>query len=317
MISVIIPTFNRAEYIFETIDSVCKQDYTGEIEIIVVDDGSTDGTDIILEDLQSKISLLKVITTENSGVSSARNTGMLAAKGDFIQFLDSDDLIAPTKFSKQIKLLENNDNYGLCYCTSASFKYNPSSITNIFSGSDQKYDVILPAFMYSGKWQVHSPIYRRYVCERIGQWNENLTCWEDWEYGIRAGLLDIKPIFCNEILAYTREHDGERLSQDSLEKTAISLENASNSIINKMHVTGNKEDVLFDIMARHLIAAGRAFASLDNTKSSERCLRKAVKNARSKKLKVTTLLYIAISKLMGYKTIVQLSRKILNIKNGR
>lgn len=311
MVSVIIPTYNRAEYISETIASAHNQDYTGEIEIIVIDDGSTDGTDALLENLQSAVSNLKVITTKNSGVSFARNTGMLEAKGDFIQFLDSDDLIAPNKFRLQVKLLEENQDYNFCYCTAASFKDDPSQISKIFPGSDRKHKEVLPAFLYSTQWTTHAPLYRRSACEEIGEWNQGLSCLEDWEYGCRAGLIGLKPVFCNEVLSYVREHTGERLSQGTLESTASDLEIASKSIISNMQKEGHSVNNWFDIMARHLLSAGRAFALLGNEYAAKRCLNEAKLTAKSKKLKMGFLVYIMVSNIFGYKRVVDFSKKVL------
>ena len=311
MVSVIIPTYNRAEYISETIASVHNQDYAGKIEIIVIDDGSTDGTAVLLEELQATIPSLKVIRTKNSGVSSARNKGMSEVKGDFIQFLDSDDLIAPTKFSKQIKLLEENKTCGLCYCIIASFEKDPSQTIKIFPGSDILHTEILPAFLTSVQWQTSAPLYRRSACEEIGDWNQDLSCWEDWEYGCRAGLAGIKPVFCNETFVFLREHDGERLSQGALESTASALETATKSIISNMQKEGHSVNNWFDIMARHLLSAGRAFALVGNEDAAKRSLNEAKSTAKSKKLKMGLFAYMMISNIFGYKKIVDFSKKVL------
>lgn len=316
MISVIIPTYNRAEYISETISSVVNQDYNGEIEIIVIDDGSTDGTASLLKEIQLNVPFMKVIRTKNKGVSSARNTGLIESKGKFVQFLDSDDLIAPTKFFKQLKLLEENEAYGLCYCTSTFFKKDPSETIKIFKGSDLSHETILPAFMTSGQWQIHSPIYRRSACDKIGIWNEDLPCLEDWEYGCRAGLAGIKPIFCNETLAFAREHEGERLSYGDLERTAIALETASRSIAATMNREGYNASAWFNTMARHLVAAGRAFASVGNDLAAKRCLIEAKSIAKSKKMKLGILFYITVSDIFGYKRTLDLSRKFLSRQIG-
>jgi len=277
----------------------------------VVDDGSTDGTAVLLEELQATIPSLKVIRTKNSGVSSARNTGVSEAKGDFVQFLDSDDLIASNKFRLQVKLLEENKDCDLCYCTIASFEKDPSQTIKIFPGSDKEHKEILPAFLYATQWTTHAPLYRRSACEKIGDWNINLSCLEDWEYGCRAGLVDLKPIFCNEVLSYVREHTGERLSQGALERTALALETASKSIISNMQKKAYTTNNWFDIMAKHLLSAGRAFALVGNEDSAKRCLNEAKLTAKSKKLKMGLLAYIIVSNIFSYKKVVNFSKKVL------
>lgn len=98
-VSVVIPTYNRAKYVTETIDSVLSQSYT-DYEIIVVDDGSTDNT---REALAPYMDRIRYIHQQNSGVSAARNRGIKAARGKWIAFLDSDDIWLPEKLAVQIK----------------------------------------------------------------------------------------------------------------------------------------------------------------------------------------------------------------------
>jgi len=103
-VSVIIPTFNRQEYIQRAIKSVLAQTYK-DFEIIVVNDGSTDNT---VEILKLYLPKIKLINIENSGVSFARNLGVKNSNGDLIAFLDSDDEWLPQKLEKQMKFHENN-----------------------------------------------------------------------------------------------------------------------------------------------------------------------------------------------------------------
>lgn len=104
-ISVVIPVFNRPEQIKRAIDSVLKQTFKN-FEIIVVDDGSTDETPVVLK---SYADMIKVITTENCGVSATRNTGVKNANGKFVAFLDSDDEWKKDKLQKQFDhLVQNN-----------------------------------------------------------------------------------------------------------------------------------------------------------------------------------------------------------------
>ena len=91
MISIIIPAYNAADYLAQTIESVLNQTYS-DFELILIDDGSTDRTREIIKDYQCKDARIKYFYKENGGVSSARNLGLQKATGDFVSFLDSDDL---------------------------------------------------------------------------------------------------------------------------------------------------------------------------------------------------------------------------------
>src|SRR4051812_26873537 len=97
LVSVIIPTYNRANVVSEAVESVLNQTYS-KVELIVVDDGSTDDT---LEKLRRFGNTITVITQENAGPSAARNAGIANARGDLIAFLDSDDLWLPTNLERQ------------------------------------------------------------------------------------------------------------------------------------------------------------------------------------------------------------------------
>ena len=114
-VSIIIPTYNQAEYLKEAIESVLNQTYKN-IEIIIVDDGSTDNTLEVVASFDNKI---VYIQQRNKGASSARNTGIKEASGEYVAFLDSDDMWIKNKLEKQIEFIKNDPEIGLlgtgCY----------------------------------------------------------------------------------------------------------------------------------------------------------------------------------------------------------
>ncbi len=113
LVSVIIPTYNRAPLVLRAVRSVLAQDYP-RLEVIVVDDGSTDGTAELLE---SEVGdEIRVIRQANAGVSTARNTGLATAKGDILGFLDSDDQWLPTKTTRQVDYLARHPEVGMVVC---------------------------------------------------------------------------------------------------------------------------------------------------------------------------------------------------------
>ncbi len=109
LVSVIIPAYNAAPFINETINSIVGQSYT-EWEVIVVDDGSTDNTSSICE--QFSCSKLRLISQQNTGVAVARNNGLLNAKGDFVVFFDADDLMSPDFLLERVQILQNQQEIG-------------------------------------------------------------------------------------------------------------------------------------------------------------------------------------------------------------
>ena len=110
--SVIIPTYNRAELICKTINNIFQQTYSN-LELIIVDDGSTDDTRSKLQRYGDRI---RVVTQNNSGPAVARNHGVRVARGEIIAFQDSDDLWKPTKLERQVALLQKDRSIPCCLC---------------------------------------------------------------------------------------------------------------------------------------------------------------------------------------------------------
>jgi len=186
MISVIIPTFNRAEFLKEAIQSVLDQDYfLGSekkrlFEVIVVDDGSTDKTG---EDVHSYESDILYVYQENRGVSAARNTGLRFAQGDFIAFLDSDDLWKRDKIRVQMSLMNTLSRAMMCYTEETWIRHgvfvNPKKRHQKYSG--WIFERVLPLCLIS----LSSALFRREVFEKIGTFDEDFPVCEDYDFGIR------------------------------------------------------------------------------------------------------------------------------------
>jgi len=108
MISIVMPSYNREAYLAESINSVIGQSYK-KWELIIVDDGSTDGSHYLYDYFTKKDDRIKVIYTKNQGISKARLTGVEAAQGDFIAVMDSDDLMHPERLKKSLKAIKGYD----------------------------------------------------------------------------------------------------------------------------------------------------------------------------------------------------------------
>ena len=118
LVSVIIPAFNAAEYIRQTLHSVLAQTYQS-LEVIVVDDGSEDGTGAIVEEFVEKDARVQLVTQCNAGVGAARNTAIRMARGEYIAPLDADDVWFPEKLEKQVACMEQyGEETGMVYCWS-------------------------------------------------------------------------------------------------------------------------------------------------------------------------------------------------------
>lgn len=119
-VSVIMPTYNRAKYLSDAISSVLNQTYQ-DFEIIVVDDGSTDNTRLLVENYQKMDNRIRYFYEQNRGVASARNLGIEKAQGDYMVFFDSDDVSMPDRLEKQVMVLDSKPEISLVYSSVVTF----------------------------------------------------------------------------------------------------------------------------------------------------------------------------------------------------
>ena len=175
LISVIIPTYDRALLISRAIDSVLKQTYKN-IEIIVVDDGSTDNTgEIIL----SYLAGVKYFHKKNGGVSSARNMGIKQSSGEYIAFLDSDDLWYPTKIEKQLDFLSKNKILDSVMCEIEFSDENGIILNKIIRSEEIRMGELGLKDLISNFKTVCTILVKKHIFDGIGYFDEKLTTAED------------------------------------------------------------------------------------------------------------------------------------------
>lgn len=209
LVSVIIPAFNAEKTIFETVESVIDQDYKN-IEIIVVNDGSWDETQSILERFGNKI---KIINTKNNGVSSARTVGLKFSKGDYIQYLDADDLLTKGKLSKQLSyLLESQGDvaYGdwQKFHTSPDYKIVSEAVSNQIDSDHENH-------LFTSFWAPPAALlYSRKIVNLI-HWKDNLPVIQDARYLFDAARANAKFIYTPGIMAMYRSVQPHSLSSRS------------------------------------------------------------------------------------------------------
>jgi len=216
LVSTIIPVYNRAGMIRETVQSVLDQTYR-PIEIVLVDDGSTDGTlDELNRLAEESPDIIRVAHRDNGGPGLARETGRLLASGEFIQYLDSDDLLLPRKFDVQVSALRANPDCGIAYGRSRIVDQHGRTIREPSKRTGEHMEYLFPALLVDRWWHTHTPLYRRSLCDRIGPWPAQRP--EDWDYDARAGAARTRLVFCDEELSSQRYHTGSCVSNSSYER---------------------------------------------------------------------------------------------------
>lgn len=218
-VSIIIPCLNQGQYLNEAVDSVLASTYNN-IEIIIVNDGSTEHLDV-LENFSAPKT--KIIHQENQGVSSARNNGIKIATGKYILPLDADDKIHSEYIEKAVNVLEENSDIGIVYCRAMYF----GNVNREWKLNEHKF----PNYLWENGIFC-SAMYRKADWERSGGYKSEMKNGnEDWEFWITLSELGIKAYKIPEILFFYRQ--------------------AENTRSNKLKKSGNELDRIKDLMELH------------------------------------------------------------------
>ncbi len=200
-VSVIIPAYNAMAYLPETLESVRKQTFT-DFEVLIINDGSSDN--IVEWVSQITDSRVKLISQENKGLAETRNIGIAQAQGEYLAFLDADDLWEPTKLEKQIPYLENDLEVGLVdtwvALTDEHGKPTGTVIKTNAEGRVWKQIIERPTVVCGS-----SPLVRRCCFETVGVFDTNLSGSADWDQWIRVASR-YSFALVREPLTYYRQH---------------------------------------------------------------------------------------------------------------
>ncbi|NET38055.1 MAG: glycosyltransferase [Cyanothece sp. SIO1E1] len=213
MISIILPVFNGEKTIQETIASVLDQTYS-DFELIIINDGSNDSTLEVLANISDP--RVKVFSYPNAGVAASRNRGLVQAGGEFIAFLDADDLWKPDKLEAQLKALEANPKAGVAYSWSDFIDESNRFLhpgRRLCLEGDVYADILALNFLEHGS----NPLVRREAFEQVGSFEESLPPSDDWDMWIRlAAEYEFALVQSSQILY--------RVSANSQSSNAAKLE---------------------------------------------------------------------------------------------
>lgn len=215
LVSIIIPVFNSEKYLAETIMSALAQTWPNK-EIIIVDDGSKDSSLTVARSFGN--SSIKIFEQENKGASAARNKGLLEARGEYIQFLDADDLLSSDKIESQLNLLRKKET-AIANCAGVYFfdGDDPYSIQPgrewYSEGSTDNVQFLIRLYgggligpIYGGMIAVHAWLCPKAVIDKAGKWNEQLTIDDDGEFFCRVVLAAGEIVYSDEAVCYYRKY---------------------------------------------------------------------------------------------------------------
>ena len=205
LISILIPCYNAERWLAATVASALGQTWPN-CEIIIVDDGSRDGSLALARRYEARG--VKVIAQANAGAAAARNTALAAARGDYIQFLDADDLIAPEKIARQMDRLAGGPDGAVATGAWARFQNDPGEAD--FRPEPAWRDFPVPAdfqrLHYNEGWMMFPAVWLvpRRVAKAAGPWDTRLSLNDDGEYFCRVLVAASEILFCGDARSYYR-----------------------------------------------------------------------------------------------------------------
>ena len=212
LLSIIIPTMNRRNLLEEVIGSILVPNSSLSLEIIIADDGSSDGTPEYCSELQNVHGSERVVisrTQQNQGAQVARNRGMEIARGKYIQFVDSDDLCVLNGIETLIAVLEKDPDLDYAYGKVIQVDSNLVPLhRNAVVGkefSNESYEIA------GYHWHTMGAVYRKVFLTRVGPWSIGLTGSQDWEYQARVKITRGKRKFLDTVVGYWRHHGESRV----------------------------------------------------------------------------------------------------------
>jgi glycosyltransferase involved in cell wall biosynthesis len=229
LVSVCIPSYNSKSYLGETILCLLNQTYQN-LEIIVVDDGSTDGTADFLESLADN--RIRYLVQANKGAAAARNVAYRLSSGDFVKFLDADDLLSAASIESQLRRIVNepgsvaSGKWGRFFAADASdFTLAPEKIWK----DVEAVEWLVSSLVESGSNMVQPGIFLipRNIIELAGPWNEELSLVDDFEYMTRVLCRANRILFCEEAVLFYRSG---LLTNLSAKKSAAHMKSAYDAV---------------------------------------------------------------------------------------
>ncbi len=220
LVSVVIPTYDRRQLLAETMDSVFGQSYR-PIELIVVDDGGTDDTDVMVGERSSRWSgdpgfEVRYVHQPNAGTQAARNRGARLANGQFIRALDSDDLLYPENIERSVRALQKTGADMACGPGQRFARVGgvPYDLGRVNTGRPPA-GLSPLSIMLRGRnlLQPNLSVMTRRLVAKVGPWDEMLHQFEDIDFGFRAALLGASYAYAPLALTGRRQHSGERTSR--------------------------------------------------------------------------------------------------------
>lgn len=292
LVSIIIPNYNRASLIGETLDSVKAQTFLNW-ETIIVDDRSTDHSVDVVQEYVRRDNRFKLITRSRlpKGAQTCRNLGVEAASGEFIIFLDSDDLLERNCIQNRVIMMQKDPHLDYAVFAMQRFQKHINDNGGVWLYHD--FDDVFTSFLLRAQWQTTSPIWRRAALDKVGAWDEQLLRWQDWDFHVRALMKNLAyKIYPQHIDAYYR--DNYREDETDIDTIAQIQDNITDLFVRTttaIRKAGMLSTVNSQIIAGNTLRAAGVLNNLDQFQTAENLWMKAYAAGLVNKRKFNAGLY--------------------------
>lgn len=309
LVSIIIPCWNGANYVSDAIESALAQTYP-KVEVIVIDDGSTDDTPAILQSFYGRI---RWESTLNRGACAARNRGLELAKGEFIQFLDVDDLLHADKIAKQLEVATSHET-DIVYCARETYGIDHPKQTWVDSPTNGDDDL---AFALTKIITVACPLYRKKQLASITGFRTDLPCAQDYDLNLRLALQGFRFKKLDQTLVTVRRRTTS-VSSDSI-KVLRQMRLLWRELLLQLAEKGELNAARRKAIAMCFASAGRVLVRNDLHSEAEELFQEAHRTDAEGVRAAYSAATWFLRELVGSdttETLVRLKRRLTNI-NGR
>ena len=210
-ISVIMPCYNEAERLNQSVCSVYEQSFS-DLELIVVDDGSSDDSLSVLEKLSKQYTSLRYFSQKNKGAGPARNRGLKEARGEMIAFLDADDSWHPDCLKKLHEKLTETKDTVIAYCGWQNIGLDENRCKPFIPPNYEQPEKI-ETLLRGCRWPIHAALTRSDAMQKVGGFDETWTSCMDYDLWLRIASFN-KIALVPEVLAFYHHHDGEQITNN-------------------------------------------------------------------------------------------------------
>lgn len=318
VVSSIITVYNRPVLLAEAVQSVLAQTYR-PIQIVIVDDGSTDDTPAVARRFAAEHpAIVSVITLPHAGHMHLAwprglNAGLRVADGEFVQILDSDDVLMPEKFALQVRALRERPDCGVSYGYLREYALGDPPRSRPARRTGVTFTSLFPELLRRRIWAAPSPLYRRSVIDAAGPFHEVIDA--DWEFECRIAALGVRLHHCRVFVADVRNtHAIEGRRQPGRPRAEMNgAVDAHEMMLASARTAGVGPDLLA-AFARRMFALARACAATGFEPDARRCLATA-RTISSPARRWQIDLYAAVSRIAGWQLIGAVSERVTALRS--